>query len=231
MFRQQSFIRCLVVLATGVVSGCAGVSSVAPEAAGLGAGAGAGVLTANPLIGVAVGLGARLATAEALGAIEASHQRELQRAIASAAGGTPVGEAAHWFTNPSPLNRLLFGRTSGTVQVSREFGGRILCREILYTTDADGGVVGLVDMDDVGSDSDSTIQSGHAAPDKTTSDKTPIGLNDITGTDHGTESTAAADDELSSAHEPPEVPNVLVAMICRGATGAQWQWAVSEPAE
>ena len=74
-----------------LLSACAGAGDFAPEAAGLGAGAGAGVLTANPLIGVAVAMVTRLATAEALGYVEGEQQMRVQHAIA--AGGRRGGSA------------------------------------------------------------------------------------------------------------------------------------------
>src|SRR5512144_2368507 len=119
--------------ASCAVSGCVALGQVAPEAAGLGAGAGAGALTANPIVGVAVGLGVRLATAEGIGYVKNEQRWQVQRAIAAAAGDADDSVAVRWSTHPDALYRTIFGRVSGHVR------GRIHCREILYTVEDDGG--------------------------------------------------------------------------------------------
>ena len=131
--------------ASCTLSGCVALGQVAPEAAGLGAGAGAGVLTANPIVGVAVGLGVRLATAEGIGYVKNEQRRQVQGAIAAAAGDAEDSDAVRWSTHPDALYRTIFGKVGGHVQVVRDFGGRIRCREILYTVEDQGGVEGLVD--------------------------------------------------------------------------------------
>jgi len=128
------------------VSGCAGLGDVAPEAAGLGAGAGAGVLTANPLVGVAVAIGARFATAEGIDWVRSKQRRRVQKTIAATAGDAPLDETVPWVTPPDGMFDALFGTVAGHLQVTREFGGRIHCREVLYTVAGPkGGVEGAAD--------------------------------------------------------------------------------------
>lgn len=91
-------------------------------------------------------------------------------------------------------------------------------------------MIGLVDMDGTESDSELTSQSGHPASNESHADEGNTDENKNIGTNHDAETTRAADDEPTSPHEPPEEPKVLVAVICRGAASARWQWAVSEPA-
>jgi hypothetical protein len=177
---------------------------VAPEAAGLGAGAGAGVLTANPIVGVAVGLGVRLATAEGMGYVKNEQRREVQRAIAAAAGNVADSTPAQWSTDPDAFYDALYGTVTGHVQVVRDFGGRIRCREVLYTVEESGGVEGLIDQP--GADA----QSVEAAV-----------LQD--------DGTAAEKPEQPASDWPAASTGpVLAAIICKGSRG--WQWAVSEPA-
>jgi hypothetical protein len=173
---------------------------VAPEAAGLGAGAGTSVLTANPIAGIAVGLAVRLATAEGIGYVQDEQQRQVQQAIAAAAGNAADSDPVRWSTDPDAFYGALFGTVGGSVQVVRDFGGRIRCREVLYTVNKDGGVEGLID--DPGAE-----------------------LQNIE-TDDGT--SADKPDQPASDGAPAASGLPLVAAICRGPRG--WQWAVAEPA-
>lgn len=179
--------------ASCVVSGCVALGQVAPEAAGLGAGAGAGVLTANPIVGVAVGLGVRLATAEGIGYVRNEQRRQVQEAIAAAAGEAEDNVAVRWSTHPDALYRTMFGTVGGHVQVVRDFGGRIRCREILYTANDDGGIEGLVD------DPGAEVRSFDAA--------VPNADRRSTG----------EEPEQPAADRP-----VLAAVICKGSRGWQW---------
>jgi hypothetical protein len=179
---------------------------VAPEAAGLGAGAGAGALTANPVVGVAVALGVRLATAEGIGYVKNEQRRQVQGAIATAAGNAADSAAVRWSTDPDAFYHALFGTASGHVQVVRDFGGRIHCREILYTVQDDGGGVEEL-VDDPGAE----VQSIDA---------------DALNSDGG--SPAAKPKQTASDWPEASSGPVLAALICKGSLG--WQWAVSEPA-
>jgi hypothetical protein len=195
---------CALVLAAFAVgcaaSGCAGLSEVAPEAAGLGAGAGTGVLTANPIVGVAVGLAVRLATDEGIGYVKNEQQRQVQQAIATAAGNAPNSDPVQWSTDPDAFYGALFGTVAGWVQVARDFGGRIQCREVLYTVKKDGGVEGLID--------DPGAELQNMEPDDGTSADQP--------------------QHPASDWSPAASGLLRVAAICKGPRG--WQWAVAEPA-
>jgi hypothetical protein len=188
------------------LSGCAGFGDVAPEAAGLGAGAGAGVLTANPVVGVAVALGVRLATAEGIGYVKNEQRRQVQRAITAAASDAADSVAVRWSTNPDAFYRAVFGTVRGHVQAVRDFGGRIRCREILYTVEDDGGGVEEL-VDDPGAE----VQSVDAA------------VLNADGTSPAEKPEPTSGDWLEASSGP-----VLAAVICRGSLG--WQWPVSEPA-
>ena len=161
---------------------------MAPERLGF-AGAGTSVLTANPIVGIAVGLAVRLATAEGIGYVRDEQQRQVQQAIAAAAGrgqrSRAVVDGSHAFYG------ALFGTVGGSVQVVRDFGGRIRCREVLYTVNKDGGVEGLID--DPGAE-----------------------LQNIE-TDDGT--SADKFDQPASDGAPAASRLPLVAAICRGPRG------------
>ena len=185
--------------ASCTLSACVALGEVAPEAAGLGAGAGAGVLTANPIVGVAVGLGVRLATAEGIGYVNNEQRRQVQGAIAAAAGDAEDSNVVRWSTHPDALYRTLFGKVGGHVQVVRDFGGRIRCREILYTVEDQGGVEELVD------DPGAEVRS----------------VDDVVTNAADGDAPAKKPEQL--AGDRP----ILAAVICKGSRG--WQWAVSEP--
>ena len=125
------------LLAVSLLTGaCAGVADVAPEAAGLGAGAGAGVLTANPLVGVAVAIATRFAAAEAVGYVEGEQQTRVQHAIAASGGAAATNQVVTWATEENPWFDAMFGRVGGQLEVVRDFGSLIICRELLYTVAA-----------------------------------------------------------------------------------------------
>ncbi len=127
-----------------LASACAGVGDFAPEAVGLGAGAGAGVLTANPLIGVAVAIVTRFAAAEAVGYVEGQQQARVQQAIAATGGAASVNDIVTWATAEDPWFDAMFGRVGGRLEVVREFGNLIVCRELLYAlAEPLGGVEGV----------------------------------------------------------------------------------------
>lgn len=142
------------------LGGCAAAGDVIPEVAGLGAGAGAGVLTANPLVGVAVAIGTRFAVAEGVDRMREGEKRLVQKAVAETAGDASPGEVVAWSTKPDVVLDAVFGAESGHLQVLREFGGRIPCRELLYTSgEPEGGVEGTA-MD---VESDIGIDTPHPA--------------------------------------------------------------------
>lgn len=175
-----------------LMSACAGVADVAPEAAGLGAGAGAGVLTANPLIGVAVAIVTRFATAEALGYVEAEQQTRVQQAIARSAGAASINDVVSWTTEADPWFDGMFGTAAGRLEVVREFGNLIACRELLYSVAApEGGVEGTFDAAE--------------------QELTPAAPSSPTPPDHPDPAWPAAANEL-----------VLAAVVCNGGKGWRW---------
>lgn len=207
---------------SSMLGGCAGLAELAPEAAGLGAGAGAGVLTANPLIGVAVGIGARLAAAEALDYAKDERKRRIYGAIARAAGQSETSAAVPWASRPDTLFDTVFGQASGYVQVVRAFGGRIPCKEIIYT---------LEEGTDVAEGEASSPNSGDAGDARAVPRE---------GSEDSALTAAPAPSPASSPATPPAndgdddgwpeaiIAPIATAVVCEGPLG--WQWAAGPAA-
>ena len=233
-----------MVLAVGLLlPGCAGFSDVAPEAAGLGVGASAGILTANPVVGVVAAMVTRLATAEAIDWVEAKQRLRVQQAIAAAGGEAPLDVVTPWETRPDASLDTFYGTLNGHLQVIRSFGGLIACREVLYTiAPASGGVEGTAAA---------VEKQAEASAKAAESDIEAVGTTVEQAVDElvpGTPPPASpAPVEEPAAQPPPEAPaaqppppaavktwpqavagSVLVAAICNGGDG--WRWAVSRPA-
>jgi hypothetical protein len=89
---------------------------------------------------------ARLATAEALGYVEGEQQLRVQHAIAAAGGAAASNEVVPWTTEPDAAFDAIFGTIEGHLEVVRDFGGLIACRELLYTAaKRRGGAEGTLD--------------------------------------------------------------------------------------
>ena len=87
--------------------------------------------TANPLIGLVVGLGTRLIAAEAISYVRSEQKFRVQQAIAQAAGNATGTRPVPWSTPPDAFFDTVLGAGHGRLQVVRDLGDRIRCREIL----------------------------------------------------------------------------------------------------
>lgn len=113
-------------LGVALLGGCAAVSDVA----GLGAGGGAGAITANPAVGFAVGLGVRAGVEEVRRYVVRTWQQGEQDAIAEAAGNAPVGETRSWQIR----HAIPVGNAKGDLAVVREFTTPLTtCREVVFS--------------------------------------------------------------------------------------------------
>ena len=207
-----------MLAASLLLGGCAGLGDVAPEAAGLGVGAGAGVLTANPLVGVAAAMLTRLATAEAMDWLEAKQRVRVQQAIASAGGEASLDVVVAWKTAPNASLDMFFGAIEGHLQVIRAFGGLIACRELLYTVATpQGGLEGTAGAaeQDVKEVVDAPASSSPPSP-------TPAAPPEAQSPPAPSSATVVTDWPQAEAR------TVLVAAICDSGEG--WRWAVSRPA-
>jgi len=207
------------------LAGCADTGLILiPEIAGLGAGAGAGVLTANPLIGVGVALGTRIVTREAIDRVDTEHERQVHIAIAAAAGNAPLETPVTWSADPNTLYIALFGHARGHAVALREFGQLVRCREIVYTRRRSG-------RDEPDTPEAAFVTRVDTAPVDTAP---PAQLPAPPLPDPS--SQQAVGDPPQPAEDgtqlPPAAPVTVpargpfyAAVICRGEFG--WQWAVS----
>lgn len=118
---------CVLLLGLGA---CTFAGDSSPDVAAFGAGALAGGLTGNPIIGVGVGLAARFAANEGVKYVERELQQEIQDEIARRAGAAAPGELVSW-----SVTRDIGGDAAGRVEVVREFGGQMLCRELIFSVE------------------------------------------------------------------------------------------------
>jgi|GEM_PF-4668926 len=112
-----------------LLAGCSIAKPASEDLAGLGAGIIVGGITANPWIGVAAGVGARFAAGTAISAAERDIEKTIRSEIAAAAGLSEVGALVPW----SASHPLLPHRIGGNLEVVRDFGKKLQCREIIYT--------------------------------------------------------------------------------------------------
>ncbi len=115
----------------------ASCSSVLTEGTSVGAGVAAAGLasavTKNGTVTAAIGIGVQSAASSGLHYVERRVHRVEQQAIASLAGGLPVGAVGHWaVSHDIPIE----ADEHGQVSVSRDFGiGAMQCREIVFSVD------------------------------------------------------------------------------------------------
>jgi len=133
--RGTGWIGGLALLAAALpLCGCNSlVTEGTADAAGV-AGAGiAGAVTKNATVGAAIGLGVASAANAGLLYAERRVHRVEQDAIATVAGGLPVGGVAVWSVgNRQPLEAA----EHGEVTVSRDLGGAdFACKEIIFSVE------------------------------------------------------------------------------------------------
>lgn len=115
----------IMALAASSLSGCAALGDMTGAVAGLLSGA----ITANPAIGISVGIAVRAGTNEAVRTASRKRQRNEQDAIAAAAAGLDVGEAAPW-----AVDQRVVGDAYGEVRVLRIIQTPLAqCKELLFS--------------------------------------------------------------------------------------------------
>ena len=130
--RPPAIVRLTAGLAGALaLGGCTGFSEIAGDVGAVGVGAVVGGLTGNPLIGFAAGAGAQLALSEGVDYYQREAVDLVHEAIAETAGEAPAGERRAWTVDST----LPLVEAGGEVQVLRDFGGDIPCRELVFTDD------------------------------------------------------------------------------------------------
>jgi hypothetical protein len=105
------------------------------------AGFAAGALTANPAIGIGVGIVVRAGTAETLGRIARVRRDAEQDAIVAAIADAGAGERRMW-----SLDRKVSGNTQGEVRVIRLIETPIaVCKEVAFSVSRGDGAVAFGD--------------------------------------------------------------------------------------
>lgn len=124
-------MRYLFLAGTAILGGC----SLGPAAAGVAAGGATAAVTANPVVGYAVGLGVRAGADEALKYYVRVRQNAEQDAIAEAAGQTPLGQSRRWEIR----HTVPIGNARGSLLVVAEIPNPLAqCREVMFVTDGVG---------------------------------------------------------------------------------------------
>jgi hypothetical protein len=121
-------MRHILVLAAAALSGC----SLGPAAAGVAAGGAAAAVSANPVVGYAVGLGVRAGANEVLKYYVRVRQNAEQDAIASAAGEAAFGSTRRWEIR----HTIPIGNARGSLSVVAEISNPLArCRAVIFSTD------------------------------------------------------------------------------------------------
>lgn len=123
-------IRLAVLVLAATASACSFAGDATTDTAGIGVGAAAGALTANPFIGFAVGVAARYTAGAIVKSVERDVQDRIQSRIAETAGAAEPTVSVPWSVEQS----LPGNDEAGTVIVVREFGAPlIVCREVVFS--------------------------------------------------------------------------------------------------
>jgi hypothetical protein len=121
-------VRYFLLVVAAALGGC----SLGPAAAGVAAGGATAAVTANPVVGYAVGLGVRAGADEVLKYYVRVRKNAEQDAIADVAGVTPVGATRRWEIR----HTIPIGNAKGSLSVIAEIPNPLAqCREVMFITD------------------------------------------------------------------------------------------------
>lgn len=119
----------LAALCGGIVLAASGCSSIG-AASGAAAAAATGIVTANPAVGIGVGIAVQAATDEAVGRFMKNMHADQQELIAETAGRLPVGGMDIWRIK----HQLPVENGHGQVRVTRAFSNALtLCKEFVFS--------------------------------------------------------------------------------------------------
>lgn len=120
-----------LLLAAGLLGGCSTVGNLVS----VGAGAAAGSFSANPAVGLAVGIGVQAGLDEVFRYINRRRQQGEQDAIADAAGTAPLNQPRAWEIR----HTIPIGNARGTLVPVRDIPTSLAqCREILFSVQGGG---------------------------------------------------------------------------------------------
>ncbi|MBB2931008.1 hypothetical protein FHX59_005475 [Paraburkholderia silvatlantica] len=119
----------LAALCAGIALAASGCSSIG-AASGAAAAAATGIVTANPAVGIGVGIAVQAATDEAVGRFMKSMHADQQAMIARTAGRLPVGGMDIWRIK----HDLPVENGHGQVRVTRAFANALtLCKDFVFS--------------------------------------------------------------------------------------------------
>ena len=108
-----------------VLGGCAAVGDITGAVAGIVSGA----ATANPAVGIGVGIAVRAGTNEALDRVSRRRRQNEQEAIAGIVGDMNVGDTRNW-----SVDQRIAGDAYGEVRVLRVIESALApCKELLFS--------------------------------------------------------------------------------------------------
>jgi hypothetical protein len=124
----RSAVKYLLLTGTVLLGGC----NLVPAAAGVAAGGATAAVTANPVVGYAVGLGVRAGADEVLKYYVRVRKTAEHDAIADVAGQAPVGDSRRWEIR----HTIPIGNAKGSLSVVAEIPNPLAqCREVMFVTD------------------------------------------------------------------------------------------------
>ena len=119
----------LVFLAALSLAGCAAAGPAITSLTTAGIAGGVGSATGSAAIGIAAGFAASVGVEQGVEWGERQIADKVQDAVAHGAGPLDVGQSASWKVHGA----FPFGDRSGNVEVVRDFGQTIPCKDIVFT--------------------------------------------------------------------------------------------------
>lgn len=126
----RPIFRALSLLLPLALGACSSAESISSDLGALGVGTAVGAATGNPIVGLAAGLGARIAVNESVEYAQRSYYGAIQEAIAEAGAAAPMGEARPWRFEGIAQE---IGSVEGLVEPVRAFGSELRCRELIFS--------------------------------------------------------------------------------------------------
>jgi hypothetical protein len=122
----------VVLIAASMLGGCSEIGSALSSVTAAGAAAAVGSAV-NPAVGLIAGVVVSYGADQGVKYAERRIHDNVQRAIADSAGALAVGQSAAWRV---PEDLPLTDR-AGVVEVAREFGAAIPCKDVVFTVGDD----------------------------------------------------------------------------------------------
>jgi hypothetical protein len=130
---MRSVALVLVVLP---LAGCAAIGPAVTSLTTAGVAGTVGSTTGSAAAGIAAGFAVSYGIDQGVKYAEREIQDNVQTAVATTSGPLEIGQSASW----QVPEKLPFSGRSGTVEVAREFGAAIPCKDVVFTVEGDHGV-------------------------------------------------------------------------------------------